>query len=69
MCSRCHDGRSNPALNRSRFNVKKLDQLSREEKDLAIARMGEGRETRMPPWRVGSLTPESIQAASAELRK
>lgn len=69
MCSRCHDGRSDPALQRSRFNVKNLEQLSREEKDLAIARMGEGRETRMPPWRVGTLTPESIQAASAELRK
>jgi mono/diheme cytochrome c family protein len=69
MCSRCHDGRSNPALDRSRFNVKKLDQMSREEKDRAIVRLGEGRDTRMPPWRVGTLTPESIQAATAELRK
>jgi len=69
MCSRCHDGRPNPELTRSRFDVKKLDQMSRVEKDLAISRMSQPRETRMPPWRVGTLTPESIQAATTELQK
>jgi DNA-binding beta-propeller fold protein YncE/mono/diheme cytochrome c family protein len=69
MCSRCHDGRSNPDLMRSRFNVKKLDQMSRAEKEWAIGRLTETREARMPPWRVGSLTPGSIQAATVELQK
>src|SRR6185503_16367702 len=27
MCSRCHDGRADPALNRSNFNVLKLDEM------------------------------------------
>lgn len=69
MCSRCHDGRSNPALMRSRFDVKKLDQMSRMEKDLAITRMKAPRESRMPPWRMGTLTPESLQAATALLEQ
>lgn len=69
MCSRCHDGRSNPELTRSRFNVRKLDQMSRSEKDLAITRMKETGDLKMPPWRVGRLTSESLQAATAELQK
>ncbi|MEO7669783.1 MAG: hypothetical protein ABIW57_10625 [Polyangia bacterium] len=69
MCSRCHDGRSNPDLPRSAFNIKKLDQMPRMEKDLAIARLKAPRDTRMPPWRVGTMTPDSIQAATLELQK
>lgn len=69
MCARCHDGRGNPNLPKNRFNVLRLSEMSRTEKDLAITRMGEPRLTRMPPWRVGSLTPESLQAATAELSK
>ncbi len=69
MCARCHDGRARPELTRSRFNVRKLDQLPRAEKDLAIARMNEPLETRMPPWRVGRMTPEALEAATLELRK
>ena len=41
MCARCHDGRANPQLGKSRFNVLALDTLSRAEKDLAIARLGD----------------------------
>ena len=69
MCARCHDGRGNPQLNKSRFNVRKLDEMTRAEKDLAISRITESGVTRMPPWRVGSLTPDSIRAATLELQK
>jgi len=69
MCARCHDGRGNPQLNKSRFNVRKLDEMARAEKDLAISRITESGMTRMPPWRVGSLTPDSIRAVTLELQK
>jgi hypothetical protein len=39
ICARCHDGRGNPALAKNHFDVLKLDQLSRSEKDLAISRL------------------------------
>jgi mono/diheme cytochrome c family protein len=69
MCARCHDGRGNPQLGKNHFNVLALDSLPRPEKDLAIARLGDSGRSRMPPWRVGSLTAESIQAATLELQK
>jgi mono/diheme cytochrome c family protein len=69
MCARCHDGRANPQLNKSRFNVLALDTLPRAEKDLAIARLGDSGQARMPPWRAGSLRPDSIAAATLELQK
>ena len=69
MCARCHDGRGNPQLSKSRFNVRKLDEMPRAEKDLAISRISESGLTRMPPWRVGSLTPDGIRAATLELQK
>jgi hypothetical protein len=50
--------------------VLKLDQLSRAEKDLAIGRLtAPTTATRMPPWRVGTLTPEAVAAATMELQK
>jgi len=69
MCARCHDGRGNPALNKNRFDVRRLDELSREIKDLAIERIHATERERMPPWRAGSLTPEAMQAATDELRR
>jgi MYXO-CTERM domain-containing protein len=69
MCARCHDGRGNPELNKNRFNVRKLEEMPRAAKDLAISRISETGSTRMPPWRVGRLTPDSIQAAILELQK
>ena len=69
MCARCHDGRANPQLGKSRFNVLALDTLPRAEKDLAIARIGDPGQPRMPPWRAGSLTPEGSAAAILELQK
>jgi DNA-binding beta-propeller fold protein YncE/cytochrome c1 len=69
MCARCHDGRGNPQLSKNRFNVRALDQLSRAEKDLAITRVTDSTGARMPPWRAGSLPPDSIQAVTLELQK
>jgi DNA-binding beta-propeller fold protein YncE len=69
MCARCHDGRGNPALNKNRFDVRRLDELSRMVKDTAIERLRATDDTRMPPWRTGTLTPEAIDAAIAELQK
>ncbi|HEX6275267.1 MAG TPA: PKD domain-containing protein [Polyangiaceae bacterium] len=69
MCSRCHDGRGNPALNKNRFDVRRLDELSRMVKDTAIERIRATDETRMPPWRAGTLPTEAIDAAIAELQK
>jgi cytochrome c553 len=69
MCSRCHDGRGNPALSKNHFNVLKLAEMSRSLKDLAIARISDTGPARMPPVRAGALTPESIQAAIGELQK
>ncbi|HEX9296566.1 MAG TPA: c-type cytochrome [Polyangiaceae bacterium] len=71
MCSRCHDGRGNPAVGRSRFNVQKLDQMTRAQKDLALARLQEPARSaaKMPPWRSGRMTDEAMQAAIAELMK
>jgi cytochrome c553 len=70
MCARCHDGRGNPALDKNQFDVLRLDEMSRPLKDLAIERIQTTDDaTRMPPWRVGSLTPEAIQAATLELQK
>lgn len=71
MCSRCHDGRADPNLGRSKFNVLKLGELSADEKQLAINRLQEpeGSVKRMPPWRSGTLPPEAIQAAITTLSK
>jgi MYXO-CTERM domain-containing protein len=69
MCSRCHDGRGNPALLKNRFNVRQLEAMSRTQKDAAIDRMQATDGTRMPPWRAGSLTPDALQLAIAELSK
>ncbi len=67
MCARCHDGRGNPRLPKNRFDALRLDELSREVKDLAISRITASDDSRMPPWRAGSLTPEAIEAATLEL--
>jgi YVTN family beta-propeller protein len=69
MCSRCHDGRGNPQLSKNRFNVRRLAEMSRAEKDLAISRVTETGATRMPPWRVGRLTEDALRAVTAELQK
>jgi DNA-binding beta-propeller fold protein YncE/cytochrome c peroxidase len=68
MCARCHDGRGNPALRKNQFNVLRLGEMSRSQKDLAIERIHSS-DAIMPPRRAGRLTPEAIQAATLELQK
>ena len=68
MCARCHDGRGNPALRKNQFNVLRLGEMSRSQKDLAIERINSS-DAVMPPPRAGRLTPEAIQAATLELQK
>lgn len=67
MCGRCHDGRGNPELAKNQFNVLRLDEMSRELKDRAIARVTATGRLQMPPWRVGTLSQEAIDAVVAEL--
>jgi len=71
MCSRCHDGRGNPEINRAKFDVRKLDQMTRAQKDVAIARLQEPATSpgKMPPWRAARMTDAATQAAIAELIK
>jgi hypothetical protein len=71
MCARCHDGRADPAIGRSNFNVLALDTMSADEKATATGRIQEpeGSAKKMPPWRSGQLTPEAVTAALAELAK
>jgi hypothetical protein len=71
MCSRCHDGRADPNIGRSKFNVLALDTMSADEKATAISRIQEpeGSVKRMPPSRSGQLTPDALTAALAELAK
>ena len=38
MCQQCHNSRLDQTLSRARFNVEKLDEMSRAEKDEAIRR-------------------------------
>jgi YVTN family beta-propeller protein len=71
MCSRCHDGRGNPEVNRAKFDVRKLDQMSRAEKDVAISRLMEPPTSpgKMPPWRAARMTDAATQVAIIELSK
>jgi mono/diheme cytochrome c family protein len=69
MCARCHDGRGDPLLPKNQFNVLELEAMSPAVKRRAVERVNEPGVTRMPPWRVGSLTPEAIQAVTAELQR
>ncbi|XXT24192.1 hypothetical protein WME94_21870 [Sorangium sp. So ce429] len=72
LCSRCHDGRGDPALSRATFNVKNLDGMPREVKDRAIVRLQEPATSplRMPPWRAAdALPPAELAAAIEELNK
>jgi len=71
MCSRCHDGRADPEIGRSNFNVLQLDKMSTDEKQIAASRLQEPDDSvkKMPPLRSGHLTPEAVQAALTELAK
>ena len=62
-CAQCHNDRLDQSLSRARFNVN-LDGLSREERDLAAARimLDPGDPSVMPPIRFRSLSDEAKRA-------
>lgn len=63
MCQRCHNDTLDQTISRARFDVTKIDQMSRAEKDAAIGRLSAPASSPMlmPPARFGSLSPEEIQ--------
>jgi hypothetical protein len=71
MCQMCHNGRLDQTQTRALFNVEQLGQLSRGEKDLAIARLSLPVTDRhaMPPVRFHELGATERQLAIDELMK
>lgn len=71
MCSRCHNSRLDQTLSRARFNVMKLDEMSRAEKDEAIVRLelADDAPGKMPPPRFHTLSPEERALVINELAK
>jgi hypothetical protein len=71
QCQQCHNKRLDPTITRDRFLVDDLDQMSRQEKELAIDRILLPVDTRltMPPPLFRTLTPEDRAAMIEELRK
>ncbi|HEY2748523.1 MAG TPA: hypothetical protein VGL86_28065 [Polyangia bacterium] len=71
MCQECHNSSLDPAVTRDRFLVDTLDQMSRQEKDLAIMRINFDMTTRliMPPTLYRTVTDAERQAMIAELQK
>ncbi|HEX4452336.1 MAG TPA: hypothetical protein VH143_15775 [Kofleriaceae bacterium] len=70
QCQQCHNARLDPTLTRERFLVDQLDQMSRAEKDLAIARLQTPTDTRlaMPPplFRLPSDTQRAAMIAALQ---
>jgi len=71
QCQQCHNARLDPTLSRDRFLVDQLDQMSRSEKDLAIARIQMATDTRlaMPPPLFRLPSADDRAAMIAELQK
>ena len=69
MCQRCHNSSLDQTISRARFDAGNLAGMSRGAKDNAIARLRAGGAKLMPPARFGSLSPDEIDAAIAELMK
>jgi hypothetical protein len=69
-CAQCHNSNLPQNISRAKFNVD-LTKMSREEKDLAIVRLGltATDPRRMPPARFRTLTKEEIQLLTDELKK
>lgn len=71
MCQECHNVGLDPGVTRDRFLVDQLDQMSRDEKDLAITRLDLGIDTRlvMPPTLYRTITDDERKAMITELQK
>jgi hypothetical protein len=71
MCLQCHDSKLDMTVSRELFLVDQLDQMSRQEKDLAITRIGLSTTTRlrMPPPLYRTMTDDERQLMIDELQK
>ncbi|MFT3692106.1 MAG: hypothetical protein QM831_03125 [Kofleriaceae bacterium] len=71
ICQQCHNPSLDQTLSRAKFDVTKLDTMSREEKDKAILRLelDESAFRRMPPPRFRGFSQAEIDLVKAELAK
>jgi hypothetical protein len=71
MCQQCHNPSLDQTLTRARFDVTKLDTMSRAEKDVAITRLQlpVTSSRKMPPERFRALSDAEIQIVVQELQK
>jgi hypothetical protein len=71
MCQQCHNANLDMTITRERFLVDRLDAMSRQEKDLAITRLGlpETDHLRMPPLLFRTITAAERGAMIDELQK
>ncbi len=71
MCQQCHNARLDQSLSRARFRVDQLDQMSRSERDVAIARLRlpASSSLHMPPVRFRELDERERDLAIAELER
>jgi hypothetical protein len=71
MCQECHNANLDLTVSRELFLVDQLSQMSRAEKDKAIARLGLDASTRlvMPPPLFRTITDDERAAMIAELQK
>jgi mono/diheme cytochrome c family protein len=70
-CAQCHNPKLDQSITRAKFDVTRLDSMTRAEKDLAIARlkMGSANRLRMPPVTIRSLPDDARVAAIEYLEK
>jgi hypothetical protein len=71
ICQHCHNSKLDQTISRARFDVTKLDTMSRAEKDLAIARISLPADSpQLMPPRLFATLPEAARAAViADLKK
>jgi hypothetical protein len=71
MCAQCHNSRLDAELSRARFDATRLDEMPRDVKDAAIARVQLTREDRfkMPPTFLRELSDEEIELVVQALRR
>lgn len=64
-CAQCHNPKLDQTISRAKFDVTRLDSMTREEKDIAIARlkMGSANRLRMPPVMMRTLPDDAREAA------
>ena len=71
MCRECHNANLDPTVSRDNFRVDQLSTMTRSEKDVAIARLELGIDTRlvMPPPLYRTITDAERQLMIIELQK